>query len=266
MVNAALYLRRPLLVTGRPGTGKSTLAYSIAWELHLGAVLHWPITSRAQLQDSLYRYDAIGRLQDANLRRLGGSDDQPSRVADFITLGPLGTALVSRARPRVLLIDQFDEGDLDLAYDLIHVLDEGQFTIPELVREAADAPVSVTTAAEPATVSQGVVRCRAFPIVVITSNGERDLPPALTRRCLHVSMPVPDSTKLAEIVQAQLGEQALAEAESMLDDFLDQRDEANLATDDLLNAVYLVTAGLTGGPTRDRVVSALFGQGQPDES
>src|SRR5262249_18716539 len=160
------------------------------------------------------------------------------------------------------LIDQFDESDIDLAYDLIHILEEGEFTIPELVREATDAPVPVATAGGPAMISNGLVRCQAFPIVVITSNGERELPPALTRRCRHVALPEPDAAKLAEIVQAQLGEQALDEAESMVAHFLDQRDEADLGIDDLLNAVYLVTAGLAGGPTRERVVSALFGQGQ----
>ena len=123
--NAAIYLRRPLLVTGRPGTGKSTLAHSIAWELRLGPVLYWPITSRAQLQDSLYRYDAVGRLQEANLRRLehGGLPTNP--IGNFITLGPLGTALVARRRPRVLLIDEFDKSDIDLPNDLLNVLEEG---------------------------------------------------------------------------------------------------------------------------------------------
>src|SRR5262249_35997693 len=73
-VNASLFLRRPLLVTGKPGTGKSTLAYSIAYELRLGPVLYWPITSRSTLEDAVYRYDAIGRLQETNLRRIQGAE------------------------------------------------------------------------------------------------------------------------------------------------------------------------------------------------
>ena len=114
MVNAALYLRRPLLVTGRPGTGKSSLALSIAWELQLGPVLSWAITSRSQLQQSLYRYDAVGRLQEANLRRLGQDGPPVTSASPYITLGPLGTALVARERPRVVLIDEFDKSDIDL--------------------------------------------------------------------------------------------------------------------------------------------------------
>src|SRR5690242_8858592 len=115
MVNAALYLRRPLLVTGRPGTGKSTLAFSVAHELALGPVLHWPITSRSTLQDGLYRYDAVGRFQELNLRRDAGSGPggggHPPEAPDigrYIQLGPLGTALVPAPRPRVLLIDELD--------------------------------------------------------------------------------------------------------------------------------------------------------------
>jgi hypothetical protein len=98
-----MYLRRPLLVTGRPGTGKSSLALSIAWELQLGSVLSWAITSRSQLHQSLYRYDAVGRLQEANLRRLGQEGPPVTSAGPYITLGPLGTALVTprtdRGRP-----------------------------------------------------------------------------------------------------------------------------------------------------------------------
>src|SRR5205823_6354697 len=111
MVNAALYLRRPLLVTGRPGTGKSTLAYSIAFELKLGPVLYWPITSRSTLTESLYQYDALGRLQEASLQQSASrsGDFQSPDIGRFIRLGPLGTALLPRARPRVLLIDELDK-------------------------------------------------------------------------------------------------------------------------------------------------------------
>ncbi len=117
LVNAALYLRRPLLVTGKPGTGKSTLAYSIAYELRLGPVLRWPITSRSVLQDGLYQYDAIGRLQEASLRRTTATGDEPFTAPDigrYIRLGPLGTALLPQRRPRALLIDELDKSDIDL--------------------------------------------------------------------------------------------------------------------------------------------------------
>ncbi|MEQ8959188.1 MAG: AAA family ATPase, partial [Coleofasciculus sp. C2-GNP5-27] len=99
-VNAALYLRRPLLVTGNPGSGKTSLAYAIAHELKLRPVLTWLITTRSTLQDGLYRYDAIARLQDSQLNK-GKSPD----IGQYITLGPVGTAFLPSQYPRVLLID-----------------------------------------------------------------------------------------------------------------------------------------------------------------
>ncbi|GAA1859838.1 AAA family ATPase [Asanoa iriomotensis] len=245
-VNAALYLRRPLLVTGQPGTGKSTLAYSIAWELGLGPVLSWSITSRSSLQDSLYRYDAVGRLQEANLRRLSSEPGPPTTsVGPFVTLGPLGTALVARHRPRVLLIDEFDKGDIDLANDLLNVLEEGQFTIPELAREEGDDPVPLTTDDGATTlVRGGRVRARAFPIIIITSNGERVFPPAFLRRCQEVTIPLPGEAKLKEIVRTQLGPETLAATEQLCTEFATLRDASGgLPTDLLLNAAFLYVAG-----------------------
>lgn len=97
MVNAALYLRRPLLVTGTPGVGKSTLAYAIAHQLRLGEVLVWPIGSRTTRGEGLYRYDAIGRLQEESRRR--DRAESATAIGDYLRLGPLGTALLgSRSR------------------------------------------------------------------------------------------------------------------------------------------------------------------------
>lgn len=268
MTNAALYLRRPLLVTGRPGTGKSTLAHSIAWELKLGPVLYWPITSRSYLQESLYRYDAIGRLQEANLRRLEHEGPPVTTAGPFITLGPLGTALLARKRPRVVLIDEFDKSDIDLPNDLLNVLEEGQFTITELVREHTEEPVRIATDdGLGALVRGGLIRCHAFPIIVITSNGERVFPEAFKRRCLQVTISEPDQAKLAEIVRAQLGPEALDKTESLFRAFLAGRDAGdNLPTDQLLNAVFLATSGLTDdAQKRWQVAQALLDRSRSGE-
>jgi MoxR-like ATPase len=253
-VNAALYLRRPLLVTGEPGTGKSSLAYAIAAELGLGEVLRWPITSKSTLRDGLYQYDAIGRLQEANLREIEarhkhGGAPGPVDIGSYIRLGPLGTALLPGHRPRVLLVDELDKSDIDLPNDLLDVFEEGEFTIPELARLPHDQhPVTVMTAddggrAELAAEPRGVVRCGAFPLVIITSNGERQFPPAFLRRCLQLVLEAPGPEKLARIVEAHLGVTA-SNFEDLIEEFLSRKTEGELATDELLNAVFLRYSGL----------------------
>ncbi|MGW1507113.1 AAA family ATPase [Streptomyces mirabilis] len=277
-VNTALYLRRPLLVTGKPGVGKSTLAHSIAADLELGPVLHWPITSRSSLRDGLYQYDAIGRLHDANLRHLDaaaaalaaqqhppdGAPQQPTSftpsssaprvpggpIAPYLRLGPLGTALVAQERPRVLLVDEIDKSDIDLPGDLLTVFEEGTFEIPELARIAARQPkVKIGTQDAPelqVEIERGRVQCLAFPIVVLTSNGERDFPPPFLRRCIRLNLEPPSREKLTQIVRRRL---ALDEGSDdtrysdLIKAFLERRVEGDLATDQLLNAVQLRLSG-----------------------
>jgi MoxR-like ATPase len=248
LVNAAICLRRPLLVTGKPGTGKSTLAYSIAYELGLGPVLSWPITSRSTLQDGLYRYDAIGRLQEVNFGKdKGHQSTADPDIGSYVRLGPLGTALLPRRRPRVLLIDEIDKSDIDLPNDLLAAFEEGEFTIPELARlPEKHEVVGVMTADQSRRefIRRGEVRCFEFPIVILTSNGERDFPPAFLRRCIRLDIKPPGYEKLTRIVSAHLGADALENDADVVNQFLTAREErGDLATDQLLNALHMATSG-----------------------
>jgi MoxR-like ATPase len=256
LLNLALHLRRPLLVTGRPGVGKSTLAYSVAHELRLGPVLRWAITSRSTLTDGLYQYDAIGRLQEVSLQREGArtvpdESRAPTEIGAYVTLGPLGTALLPRRKPRVLLIDEIDKSDIDLPNDLLNIFEEGEYIIPELAR-LKEQKITVKTA-DPGgavTLHQGLVRCADFPVVILTSNNERDFPPAFLRRCVRLEIPPPSEAKLARMVDAHLAPAATSEEAAkrrqLIAEFLrKQREEAAiLANDQLLNALAMAAAGL----------------------
>jgi MoxR-like ATPase len=254
-VNAALHLRRPLLLTGRPGSGKSSLIASVARQLRLGPVLRWHITSRSTLHDALYHYDAIGRLHAHNL------EGRTPSVTEFLRLGPLGTALLPSDRPRALLIDEIDKGDIDLPNDLLNVFERGEYEIPELARLGKDEEsVREEGSDRLAKITRGKVLCMEFPFVVLTSNGERDFPPAFLRRCIRHRMPDPSVELLTEIVTAHLGAAAADASATLIAEFAAQADKSRAqATDQLLNAVYLVTGQLAqGGAERDRVVDLLF--------
>jgi MoxR-like ATPase len=275
-VNLALHLRRPLLVEGPPGSGKSSLGYAVARELDLGRVLLWPINSRTTLKDGLYRYDAIGRMY-ALAPRVGGvpaatapsSKPDDDRIGDFVTLGPLGTALLPGDRPRVLVIDEIDKSDIDLPNDLLHVLENGSYSIPELERVAKTRP-TVTVLADPgegemglptADIIRGRVQATAFPFVVITSNGERELPPAFLRRCIRHTMADPSEQRLKDIVNAHMKAATADERVSLeISKFFDRiRAGDALAVDQLLNAVYLLI-GQHRPPDADwnRIVDAVL--------
>jgi len=171
-VNAALVLERPLLVKGEPGTGKTLLASAIAEALGL-ELIHWPVKSTTRAQDGLYVYDTVQRLYDA---RFG--DAGPEGVKDirrYIKPGPLGRALQSEKRV-VLLIDEVDKADLEFPNDLLHELDRMRFVVAETGDE---------------------VVARQRPVVIITSNNEKELPDAFLRRCVFhfIDFPEPDLMK-----------------------------------------------------------------------
>jgi MoxR-like ATPase len=172
-VNVAVALARPLLVRGEPGTGKTLLAENLATALKLPLV-RWHVKSTTKAKDGLYVYDTVARLHDS---RFGGGDVKD--IAHYIKLGPLGEALAADHRV-VLLIDEIDKADLEFPNDLLLELDAMRFRIDETGRE---------------------ISARERPIVIITSNNEKELPDAFLRRCVFHYIQFPDRALMTEIVR-----------------------------------------------------------------
>lgn len=265
MVNAALYLRRPLLVTGQPGSGKSSLVDAVAYELRMGAPLRWNVTSRSTLRDAQYHYDAIGRLQQ--------KEGEALPIGEYLTLGPLGTALLPSKRPRALLIDEIDKSDIDLPNDLLNIFEEGEFDIPELRRLGEQTRVEVCTSdpRQPRVwLTGGRVACHEFPLMILTSNGEREFPAPFLRRCLRLQMPNPtgqlpeddnkDWQRLDAVVALHFDE---AERQATADVIAKFKQRAGqglpVATDQLLNAMYFVMSSqVPAGDARTAVLAELM--------
>ncbi|MEU7025634.1 MoxR family ATPase [Streptomyces sp. NPDC014779] len=261
-VNAALALRRPLLVTGPAGSGKSTVIEQVAAELDLGTVLRWHITSRSALTDALYRYDALGRIHAQRLQSPDGTAPGADDIAPFLRMGPLGTALLPAERPRALLIDEIDKSDLDLPSDLLDVLERGEFEIPELARYGTDVvAVRAWQGDTHHEIRRGRVQCTEFPFIVMTSNGERDFPAAFLRRCVRYTMPLPTPETLLRIVEAHMGTERAGtpEAGRLVTAFLERlRAGESLAVDQLLNAVHLLAGTDAPDEARRQAVEDLI--------
>jgi len=217
-VNAALTLQRPLLVKGEPGTGKTLLAEEVARALDM-PLFAWHVKSTTKAQQGLYEYDAVSRLRDSQL-----GDARVVDIGNYIVRGVLWQAFECE-RPAVLLIDEIDKADIEFPNDLLRELDRMEFSVYE---------------------TRQTIHATHRPLVVITSNNEKDLPDAFLRRCFFHYIRFPDRTSLQAIVEVHYPDLRAELLKAALDSFLAIRELPGLkkkpTTSELLDWLRLLVA------------------------
>ncbi|MDO4485197.1 MAG: MoxR family ATPase [Bacillota bacterium] len=194
-VNVSIALKKPLLIKGEPGTGKTMLAEAIAEALDMELII-WGIKSTTKAQEGLYVYDTVQRLYDSQF-----GEGDVADIKQYIKLGKLGEAFTSDKQV-VLLIDEIDKADLEFPNDLLWELDKMQFYINE---------------------TKETITTKHRPIVIITSNAEKELPDAFLRRCIFHYIEFPDKEKMEEIIRVHYGDIDKKLCEKALDAFYDIR-------------------------------------------
>ncbi|MEP2736445.1 MAG: MoxR family ATPase [Erythrobacter sp.] len=215
-VNAAVTLRRPLLVKGEPGTGKTVLAHEIA-EAMGAPMIEWNVKSTTKAQQGLYEYDAVARLRDGQL-----GDERVHDIANYIKKGKLWEAFTSKELP-VLLIDEIDKADIEFPNDLLQELDRMSFDVYE---------------------THETITAKDRPIVIITSNNEKELPDAFLRRCFFHYIKFPDRDTMRDIVDVHFPDIQKTLVTKAMDIFYELREVPGLkkkpSTSELLDWLKLL--------------------------
>ena len=217
-VNAAIALERPLLIKGEPGTGKTLLAEEVAAALDM-PLITWHVKSTTKAQQGLYEYDAVSRLRDSQL-----GTDRVHDISNYIVPGKLWEAFTSD-RPSVLLIDEVDKADIEFPNDLLLELDRMEFYVYE---------------------TQQTIKASQRPLVIITSNNEKELPDAFLRRCFFHYIRFPDRHTMQQIVDVHFPNIQQELVQKALEVFYDLRDVAGLkkkpSTSELVDWLKLLMA------------------------
>lgn len=228
-VNASIELERPLLIKGEPGTGKTMLAFEVAKALNKD-IITWHVKSTTTAQQGLYEYDAVARLRDSQL-----ADDRVNDISNYIKKGKLWEAFETR-KQLVLLIDEIDKADIEFPNDLLLELDKMEFYCYEL---------------------QKTIKAKSRPIVIITSNNEKELPDAFLRRCFFHYITFPDRETLKEIVNVHYPKLEEKLIDNAMTVFYNLRDIDGLkkkpSTSELIDWIKLLIVGKINAEELDNV-------------